>query len=322
MNNILITSAGRRVSLIRSFKKELKRFFPDAKLYTADVDPSLSAACYESDGAFKVMKNDEEGYIEELFTLAVSLEIKVIIPTIDTGLQFLADNIEVFAERGITVLICSKQLIKIFRDKRETSSFFSQYGIDTPKLFDKNALRFPLFIKPYDGSMSVDTYHITSEQELTSQQLSNEKFIFMEYIDSNLFNEYTIDMYYDNHYNLKCLVPRRRIEVRGGEVNKGITVKNHVFDFLKEKLKHIEGAVGCLTMQLFYNSETQVIKALEINPRFGGGYPLSYLAGANYPENIIREYLLGESIEVFDNWENNLLMLRYDDEILVHGADI
>jgi carbamoyl-phosphate synthase large subunit len=110
--------------------------------------------------------------------------------------------------------------------------------------------------------------------------------------------------------------------VRGGEVNKGITVKNHVFDFLKEKLKHIEGAVGCLTMQLFYNSETQVIKALEINPRFGGGYPLSYLAGANYPENIIREYLLGESIEVFDNWENNLLMLRYDDEILVHGADI
>lgn len=310
------------MSLVRIFKKELKRFFPDAKLYTTDADPSLSAACFESDGSFKVMKNDEDGYIDELFALAVKLGVKIIIPTIDTGLQTLADHKDKFAEKGIVILTCSKELIEIFRDKRKTSSFFTEYGIDTPIVYDKSALKFPLFIKPYNGSMSVDTHYVATEQEITSKQLNDEKFMFMEYIDGTICDEYTIDMYYDKHYDLKCLVPRKRIEVRGGEVNKGITLKNYVFEFLKEKLKHIEGAVGCLTMQLFYNSEMQVIKAIEINPRFGGGYPLSFLAGANYPGYIISEYLLDEKIQQFDDWEKGLLMLRYDDEILVHGADI
>ena len=322
MNNVLITSAGRRVSLVRIFKKELNHYFPEAKLYTADADPSLSAACYESDGAYKVRKNNEEGYVEELLALAINLGVKLIIPTIDTGLQILADKKAVFAERGVHIVISSQELIKTFRDKRKSSTFFLKYGISTPEIYDKDSLKFPLFIKPYDGSMSVDTYHIKEAKEITPYHLSNEKLMYMEYIDSDMYHEYTIDMYYDKEHYLKCLVPRKRIEVRGGEVNKGITVKDFVFDYLKEKLGYMEGAFGCLTMQVFYSPETHLIKALEINPRFGGGYPLSYLAGANYPGYLIRECLLNEKIEEYHNWENALLMLRYDDEILVHGADI
>lgn len=322
MNNILITSAGRRVSLVRLFKKELKRFFPDGKLFTTDTEPQFSAACFESDGAFKVSRNDSEGYIQELLALAVEQGVKIIIPTIDTGLQVLANNKEVFEREGITVLICSKDLIEIFRDKRKTSFFFTTYGIDIPEVYAKDSLQFPIFIKPYDGSMSMDTHHVATRDEITRYQLSNEKFIYMEYIDNKIFNEYTIDMYYDKNHDLKCLVPRKRIEVRDGEINKGITSKNFIFDFLKGKLNHIPGAEGCLTMQLFYHPDTHVIKAIEVNPRFGGGYPLSYLAGANYPEFIIREYLLGEKIDQCDDWESGLLMLRYDDEILVHGADL
>jgi carbamoyl-phosphate synthase large subunit len=66
------------------------------------------------------------------------------------------------------------------------------------------------------------------------------------------------------------------------------------------------------------NKETQNIRAFEINPRFGGGYPLSYAAGANFPRWLIEEYLLSQEISYSDNWESNLLMLRYDDEILIH----
>lgn len=322
MNNILITSAGRRVSLVRIFKKELNRHFADAKLYTADADPSLSAACFESDGAYKVRKNNEEGYVEELLSLAIDLGVKLIIPTIDTGLQILADKKQIFSDHGIHVIVSSKELVEVFRDKRKSSTFFSKFGIDSPEIYQKENLKFPLFIKPYDGSMSVDTFYIKDSQEITEQHLSNEKFMFMEYIDNTIYSEYTIDMYYDSEHNLKCLVPRKRIEVRGGEVNKGVTVKDFVFNYLKEKLGYVEGAFGCLTMQVFYNPENKSVKALEINPRFGGGYPLSYLAGANYPAYLIRECMLNEKIEEYHNWENALLMLRYDDEILVHGADI
>jgi carbamoyl-phosphate synthase large subunit len=322
MNNILITSAGRRVSLVRMFKRELKHSFPGAKLFTADADPLLSAACYESDGAFKVIKNDAKGYIKELLALCLAHGIKIIVPTIDTGLQILADNKQLFEENGITLLTCSSKFVEVCRDKRKTCLFFTEKGIDSPEIYDRDDLRFPLFIKPYDGSMSIDTFFVETANKLSEQHLSNEKFMFMEYIDNSKFNEFTVDMYYDKSNQLRCLVPRKRIEVRGGEINKGVTVKGYVFDFLKKKLQFIEGACGCVTLQLFYNPVTNDIKALEINPRFGGGYPLSYLAGANYPKNIISEYLLNSEVKPFDDWEDNLLMLRYDDEILVHGSNL
>lgn len=309
------------MSLIRFFKAELQRVFPEAKLYVTDAEPDFSAACYVADGAFKVRKNHQDGYIEELFTLAVRLGVKVIIPTIDTELKVLANNKEVFANAGITILTCSSPLIEIFGDKRKTSSFFGEYDIETPHIYDKHNLKYPLFIKPFDGSMSADTFYIESPKHLTEYHLSNERFMFMEYMDSNLYDEFTIDMYYDQNSILRCLVPRKRIEVRGGEINKGITAKGYVFEFLKKRLKILNGAVGCVTMQLFYNPQNQHIKAIEMNPRFGGGYPLAYLAGANYPRYIIQEYLLNKPVEQFDDWEENLLMLRYDNEILIHDFD-
>ena len=116
-------------------------------------------------------------------------------------------------------------------------------------------------------------------------------------------------------------MPRKRIFVRSGEINKGVTRKNQIVAFLKEKLNFIEGAIGCLTIQVFFNKISEEIIGIEINPRFGGGFPLSYLAGANFPKWIIDEYLLNKNISYNDDWEDNLLMLRYDDEVLVHNYE-
>ena len=66
---------------------------------------------------------------------------------------------------------------------------------------------------------------------------------------------------------------------------------------------------------------TEELKGIEINPRFGGGYPLSYLAGGNFPKWIIQEYIYNEKLDYYHDWEDNLLMLRYDDEVLVHGYE-
>jgi len=86
-------------------------------------------------------------------------------------------------------------------------------------------------------------------------------------------------------------------------------------------LQHIAGARGCLTIQVFLHKTEDKILGIEINPRFGGGYPLSYLAGANYSQWAIREYLLNQKIEEFAAWSDNLLMLRYDAEVLVHNYE-
>lgn len=319
--NILITSAGQRVSLVRAFKKELKKIFPDGLVYTVDMNPSLSPACQVSDGYKTVKRVDDNNYIKDLITISKEWKIKLVIPTIDTELIFLSINKLLFKNEGIEVIVSNEDFIKKCRDKRLINYFFKEHNIEIPKPYDKLNPEFPLFIKPYDGSLSKDIFLIQKKDELNEYHFANEKLMFMEYIDPNLFDEYTVDAYYDKNGELKCVVPRKRIAVRSGEISKGVTCKSFISDYLKEKLPKIDGALGCLTIQVFYNSNTNKIVGIEINPRFGGGFPLSYLAGANYPLWIIKEYLLNEKISFFNDWEDNLLMLRYDDEVLVHNYE-
>ncbi|CAM1350563.1 ATP-grasp domain-containing protein [Tenacibaculum crassostreae] len=321
MSNILITSAGQRVSLVKAFQKEIRKLSINNKVYTVDLNPILAPACHISDGYRHIKRVTDERYVEELLSICNELKVKVVIPTIDTELLILAENKELFLKEGINLVVSELNFIKICRDKRVMNSFFEKKNIDIPQRVDKMDPLFPLFIKPYDGSLSKDTFLIQKKSELTDYHYENPKLMFMEYIDHSKHDEYTVDTYYDKNGYLKCIVPRKRIFVRAGEVNKGVTCKNEIIECIEKRLFHIEGAIGCLTMQFFLNPETKRIIGIEINPRFGGGYPLSYLAGANYPKYIIDEYVLNKRIEYFDNWENNLLMLRYDDEVLVRNYE-
>ena len=321
MQNILITSAGQRVSLVKAFQKEIKKNNPEAKVYTVDLNPMLAPACHVSDGYRAVTRVTDPNYITELIAICKELDIKLIVPTIDTELLVLSENKKLFLNQGIIPIVSNLDFIKTCRDKRIINQFFIDNNIDIPKNIDKENLTFPFYIKPYDGSLSKDTFLIKSEDDLTSYHFENPKLMFMEYIDHDLHDEYTVDTYYDKNGNLKCVVPRKRIFIRAGEVNKGVTHRNEIVNYVKERLSHIDGAIGCLTMQFFFNQETKRVIGIEINPRFGGGYPLSYLAGANYPKFLIQEYILNETFEYFDQWEDNLLMLRYDDEVLVRNYE-
>lgn len=319
--NILITSAGQRVSLVRSFQKELNNIIDGGKVYTVDLNPLLAPACHVSDGYKSVPRVTDSSYLDELLQICKEWSVKMIIPTIDTELQILSNNINLFLNEGITPIVSSAEFINACRDKRIINDFFIERGIEIPIPMSKDNYTFPFFIKPYDGSLSKDIFLINSKEDLTDYHFSNSKLMFMEYINPQEFDEYTVDCYYNKQNNLICVVPRKRIFVRAGEINKGVTHKNEIVSYLKERLNHISGAIGCLTMQFFFNPDTKRIIGIEINPRFGGGFPLSYLAGANYPSWLIREYINDESIEYFDEWEENLLMLRYDDEILVKGYE-
>lgn len=320
MSNILITSAGKRVSLLRAFQKEAGRLCHGAKLYCCDVNPMLSAACQAADGSFKVPRVDHPTYADTLLEKCKAFNIALVIPTIDTELLLLSKCKEAFAQEGIHIIISSEQFITITRDKRLTHKFFEEKGIHTAREYDLNNYSFPMFIKPYNGSRSVDTYLVRNEKELKPKHLNNDRLMLLEYLDHQKHDEYTCDLYYDKSNTLKCAVPRKRIEVRDGEVNKGVTCRNELELLIRKHLEVIPGASGCLTAQFFMNKTTGKITGIEINARFGGGFPLTYLSGANYPGWIIREYLLKETIsEQFDCWEDQLLMLRYDHEILVHG---
>lgn len=319
--NILITSAGRRVSLVRFFKNDLQRIIPGAKVYTAEMNPEWSAACRSSDGYFFLPRVTDSNYIEKLLELCIREKIGLVVPTIDTELLTIAANKHLFSTYGISLAVSDFLLVSICRDKRDTNNFFSELGIDIPKSVDKYNPSFPLFVKPYDGSLSKDILHIKNESEWSNALLNNEKLMFMEYLDPIDFQEFTVDMYFNKDGILKCLVPRRRIEVRGGEISKGRTEKGALFESLKSKFSHIPGARACLTMQFFEHRVSGRIVGIEINPRFGGGYPLSYASGACYPKFLIEEYLLKKEIPIYEDWDDQIVMLRYDSEIIFNGED-
>lgn len=316
-HNILITSAGKRVALTKYFKETLGRFFPEAKVFITDMNPEMAPVSYVCDGSFKVPKVTVSEYPATLLKICEENEVGMIIATIDTELLLLSDLKKEFGAKDIKVMVSDKTFITICRDKRNTGVFFEGHGVRVPKEVDKYNPTFPLFAKPYDGSLSTNLHYIKNANELTPEVLSDQKLLFMEYIDKSIYKEYTVDMYYGKDNKVKCIVPRERIEIRAGEISKGRTVKNEIVDFIKDKLGHIEGCVGCICMQLFFHSETKDMVGIEINPRFGGGYPLSYMSGGNYPELLIREYFLGEEVQYFDNWKEGMLMLRYDDAIFV-----
>lgn len=316
-HNILITSVGKRVALTKYFKETLRRFYPEAKVYTTDMNPQMAPAGYVSDGCFEVPRVTDENYPTLLLDICEKNDVGMVIATIDTELLLLADLKYDFAEKGIYVIVSDKPFIAMCRDKRNTGDFFEKYGIRVPKPIDKHHPTFPMFAKPYDGSLSANLHYIKTADELTQEILDDPKLLFMEYIDKSVYKEYTVDMYYGRDNMVKCVVPRERIEIRAGEISKGRTAKNEILAFLKDKLAYIEGCVGCICVQLFFHIKTKDIVGIEINPRFGGGYPLSYMCGSNFPEFLIREYFLNESIGYFDTWKDGILMLRYDDAIYV-----
>ena len=268
MSNILITSAGRRVTLVKAFQESSKKLGVKSMVFTADLNPKMSPACYFSDKFFKVGFFNDPDYMDNLLNICLENNVKIIIPTIDTELTLLSKYKSTFKIKGIDIIISNLDLIEILRNKINTNIFFNSINIRTPKIFNEKNIQFPVFLKPFDGSNSRGTYIAENINEIKISDLKSDKMIISRFIDSNYYDEYTVDMYFDKNHKLKCVVPRIRIKVVGGESNQGVT-KNQVLDFVRQKFNYLQGAIGCLTLQLFSSkSEPRDILAIEINPRF------------------------------------------------------
>jgi len=315
--NVLISSAGRRVALLEAFRQEMAKLTSQGKVFAADMNPDFSAACHSSDKCFSVPHVRSPDYIDELLKICLNNHISLLIPTIDTELSVLSTNRQLFKHSGVNIAISDPSIIEIGEDKRLTHEFFLSRDISVAQEYEKTSLRYPCFVKPVNGSSSKDIYLLKDESYLFQRVIDDPDLMCLEYLNPHDHDEYTVDCYYSFDGIMKCAVPRLRLETRGGEVSKGRTVKNDLEQFVFDKLGHIDGARGCLTWQFFVRKSDQKVFGIELNPRFGGGYPLSYRAGANYPGWLIQEYLSGLNIPEFRNWEENLLMLRYDFDLFV-----
>lgn len=322
--NILFSAAGRRVSLLRHFRRTLDELGLGGEILAADAGKSAPAA-FVADRHLSVPRVSHPSYIDAMIDLCRDNQVRLVFPLIDTDLALLARHRERFTAVGTTVVVSSEATTELCFDKNSTYAFFRSHGIDTPEVYPPEMLTrsadnlFPLLIKPYDGSCGIGVTKVRDRAELSFFSRYTEHAMVQEFV---VGQEYTIDVLVGFDGRIGCIVPRRRIEVRGGEVSKGLTVKSAaIMQAARHVVEQLPGALGCITVQCFQQPDGR-IRFIEINPRFGGGFPLSLHAGADFPRWLIEQDIQGGPTAYRDNWTDDLAMLRYDDEIIVRGESI
>ena len=281
---------------------------------TTELSPALQLC----DKRFLVKPTTHPGYISQLLSIVKANMVKLLAPTVDLDLKRLAQNKYKFAAIGCRVLVSTAQVIDICQDKRKTYRFLVKNGFDTAHTMSvrtalsKKKIDWPCFIKRWDGSAGKGNAVANNRKELLFYTKRIPNAICQEFIEGT---EITCDVYVDFGMKVRCVVPRKRIEVRYGEVSKAQIVKSpRIMNQAAKLIERLGAGPGVITLQLFLTDDKQ-LKFVEINPRFGGGAPLSIKAGANFPKWILQE-LSGKKTNIrFDGFQDNLIMLRYDDEV-------
>jgi carbamoyl-phosphate synthase large subunit len=321
--NVLFTCIGRRVSLLNSFRRAGAQLKINTSLFGTDTT-ELSSALQLCDKGFLVKPTTHADYLKQLLSIVKTNRIKLLVPTVDLDLKLLAKNKPKFAAMGCCVLVSDPDVVDICQDKRKTYRFLIKNGFDTPvtmgvrSALSKKKLTWPCFVKPWDGYAGRGNAVVNNRKELSFFAGRIPNCIVQEFIKGT---EHTCDVYVDFCLKVRCVVPRKRIEVRTGEVSKGQIIKHpRIMSEAARLVEKLGAGPGVITLQLFLTDDDRV-KFIEVNPRFGGGVPLSIKAGANFPKWMLKE-LLGRKTNIrFDGFKDRLIMLRYDSEVWLEEPD-
>ena len=313
MMRILFTGVGRRIELLQAFRNAALVLNKELKIYGADVSGTAPALAY-CDYTRRVVAMKDPGYISSLLQICKADLIDLVIPTIDTDLLVLSENKKRFEEIGTKVMISSPDMIRICRDKNHTSQFFELCGLHAPIPVNnwmeyKNG--YPAFIKPKDGSSSINAFKVDTVEELEVYAAQIEDYIVQPFISGC---EYTIDIFCNWDGEPVSIVPRERLQVRAGEVLKTRIFMDQTMIEESRKLCLSFRPCGPMTVQLIRDRDG-VDWFIEINPRFGGGAPLSMKAGARSAETILR-LLDGEKTESFQITDGAVYS-RFDQSVCI-----
>lgn len=302
---LLVTSIGKRVQLIEYLKQKFT-------VIGADASEETPARVFV-DQFYHIHRCTEEEYIEDIIKICQDEKITILIPLYELEFHSLNQNRERIEQTGAKLLLSEQPIIDICNHKGKTAIFFETYQIPSPEIYTDENKKFPAIIKPIDGMGSKDVFEIFHEREY--------KF-FLEYIEHPIVQEYvigteyTIDVLCDLEGEPIFIIPRERLEVRAGEVSKSCTVHHEPIikatQYVIACLRKEGHVMGPLTIQCFLSKEQ--IKFIEINPRFGGGVPLSFVAGADYAEAIEKMYL-GEKVKPRIGEFKEIRMMRYDQAV-------
>jgi carbamoyl-phosphate synthase large subunit len=311
---ILFTSVGRRVELIQAFRQAAEKLNIKLEIYGADIT-NTAPALFFCDHIVVVPRIKDADYIPTLQRICNEDKIDALIPTIDTDLLLLAEHRDQFGDTK--VMVSKPDKVRICRDKRFTADYFQSVGLLSPRPVDdwqEYKEGYPAFIKPKDGSSSILAYKVENENELKAYAEQVPDYIIQPFIDGT---EYTVDIFCDFEGNPIFITPRIRLAVRAGEVLKTKIAQD---EMIIEEMKKLVGdykPCGQITVQMIREKSTGDDYYIEINPRFGGGAPLSIKAGADSAEALLR-LVRGEEIGYMNGAaESGAVFSRFDQSVRI-----
>ena len=321
---ILFTSVGRRVELLQAFRHAAEEY--GVNLTIIGVDISCDApALYFCDIAEEICKISDKNYIPSLLKICEREKVDCLIPTIDTDLLILSEYKQDFEQIGTKVLVSRFEKIKICRDKNYTADYFISLGLKSPKPFNSvekyeaelelKKQSFPAFIKPKDGSSSINAYKVDNLDDLKLYAEKIRDYVIQPFISGK---EYTVDIFCDYDGNPVYITPRERLAVRSGEVLKTRIVQDETMIAEMQTLIEDYKPCGQITVQLIQDKNTGDNYYIEINPRFGGGAPLSMKAGADSAEAVLK-MLNGERLYYHNKAaRDGAIYCRFDQSICIN----
>ena len=312
--NILFTCAGRRTYLLKYFKENLTE---SDKIIATDMQLS-APALQVADVKLQVPAVYDPNYIDITLDICKKHKVNAIISLNDLELPILANNKHLFEELGVKVIVSSSEVIDICFDKYKTAQWIESIGLKSPKTYirlddakkalETGEISFPLFMKPRWGSGSIGLESISDMEDLdiyynilmkkikktilATASIGNEYILIQEKLTGN---EYGLDVMNDlEGYNVGVSV-KQKLAMRSGETDKAITLDlpdvKKMGERIGKKLRHI----GNLDVDIMQRANGDYC-VLELNPRFGGGFPFSYEAGVNLPKAII-EWIKGNDTD-------------------------
>lgn len=304
--NVLLSCAGRRNYLVRFFQEALNG---RGKVLVTDASATAPVMA-EGDLAFVMPRITASDYFDKMLALCVEQNVGLMLSLNDLALPKLARQRQRFAEAGVQVVVSSPEVIDMCADKVATAQFLSEHGIPTPTTYvdlgvvgcalKAGEIRFPLVVKARWGSGSIGLEFVDNEEQLHDAfryvdkrvrrsflaELATDKSEPCVVIQPRLAGEeFHLDVINDLKGNYRATLAKKKLAMRAGETDKATTIYDPELSELGARLGHCLGHLGVLDCDVF--SDPSGYNVIDLNPRFGGGYPFSQAAGANVPAALV-----------------------------------
>ncbi|ADI13245.1 ATP-grasp domain-containing protein [Truepera radiovictrix] len=310
--NILLTSAGRRNYLVEYFQEALGG---RGRVFAADAKSS-APALQEADGILLVPPIGHKHYIDALVEFCQEERVALLVPLNDLELPLLASAKARFEAVGTTLVVSSREVVDLCFDKWAAYRWLCGEGFLTPQTYlsleaakaglERGELRFPLVLKPRWGSASVglefpqdleelELAFALARRRLARTSLAGEApgnaLLIQAFVAGD---EYGLDVVNDLQGGHVTTFVKQKLGMRAGETDSAVTVADAALQDLGAALGRRLQHLGNLDCDVLVNETGAWV--LELNPRFGGGYPFSHVAGANLPAALLA-WAAGETPE-------------------------